>query len=115
MFKHKLHKALGLVAAVSLIAVTFLNPLAVFALDTGYKSPTGQAAGPGGHGDGFETTPTNAFADGGGVAFDLDSGTVGSLVCTDPARDKHDFYNYALGVPSGSTINGIEVRLDGFV
>jgi hypothetical protein len=115
MFRLKFSKLLAVVSALAIISVFIPTPLPVFALDTGYKSPAGQAAGPGGHGNGFETTPTNAFADGGGVAFDLDSGTLGSLVCTDPNRDKHDFYNYSLGVPSGSTINGIEVRLDAFV
>jgi len=115
MFRYKLNKFLGALAMLSILAVSFLTPLPAFALDTGYKSPAGQAAGPGGDGNGFESAPTNAFADAGGVAFDLDSGTVGTLTCTDPARDKHDFYNYSLGVPSGSTINGIEVRLDAFV
>lgn len=75
-----------------------------------YRSPAGQAVGPGGDANGFESNPANAFADDGLFAVDLDSGTVGGTSCTDPNRDKHDFFNY--GLTSGATINGIEVRLD---
>ena len=75
-----------------------------------YHSPTGQAVGPGGHGDGFEISPTSAFADDSVFAVDTNSGTSGSLNCTDPNRDSHDFFNY--GFAPGATINGIEVRLD---
>src|SRR5436190_17902505 len=59
-----------------------------------YHSPTGQAVGPGGDANGFESSSTNAFADDGLFALDLDSGTVGGLSCADPNRDKHDFFNY---------------------
>ncbi len=82
---------------------------------SGYHNPSAQAAGSGGDGNGFELGPTNAFADDGVFAVDVDSGTVGSAVCTDPVRDNHDFFNYGFTVPSGSSINGIEVRLDALV
>ena len=75
-----------------------------------FRSPAGQAAGPGGHANGYETSPTNAFADDSLFALDTDSGTLGSLNCTDPNRDKHDFFTYSF--TPGATINGIEVRLD---
>jgi len=41
--------------------------------------------------------------------------TAGSLNCTDPSRDDHDFFNYGVTPPTGSTIVGIEIRLDGLV
>src|SRR5262249_28886690 len=83
--------------------------------NTGYHSPTVQVAGSGGHANGFEINPNNALADDGQVATDVDSGTVGSLNCTDPARDNHNFSGYGFALPAGSTITGIEVRLDALV
>lgn len=75
-----------------------------------FNSPAGQAAGPGGDANGFEGSPANAFSDNAAFAVDTDSGTAGSLSCTDASRDKHDFFTYSL--TPGATINGIEVRLD---
>ncbi len=82
--------------------------------NTGWLSPTAQAAVTSNAGDnnGFESNPTNAFADGGGYAEDVDSGTGSSQGCTSILRDSHLFYNYGFTIPSGQTINGIEVRLD---
>ena len=69
--------------------------------DTGYLSPTAQAADTGGDGDGFESDPTNAFAD------DASSATnVGG------DGDRHRFYDYGISLKSGCDISGIEVRLD---
>jgi hypothetical protein len=80
--------------------------------DTGYRSPTANAAAPGGHNNGFEISPTNAYANGGGYATDTNSGTGSSTGCTDSSKDRHVFYNYGISVPSGNTVTGIEVRLD---
>jgi hypothetical protein len=86
--------------------------------NTGWRSPTAQAAVPNpgnGDGDGFEQyLPTYAFADDTNYARDLASGTAGTLTCSDSitTRDRHLFYTYTFGIPSGSTIHGIEVRLD---
>ena len=69
--------------------------------DTGYLSPTTQAADTGGDGDGFESDPTNAFAD------DASSATnVGG------DGDRHRFYDYGISLKSSCGISGIEVRLD---
>ncbi len=112
MFRFVSSKPFVIAAGIASLALLFSVPLSALAVDTGYQSPTGQAPGPGGDGNGFEISPTNAFADDGLFAGDIDSGTVGSLNCTDPVRDNQDFFNYGLAVPSGSAINGIEVRLD---
>ncbi|MFQ5879446.1 MAG: hypothetical protein ACE5IZ_04665 [Dehalococcoidia bacterium] len=78
---------------------------------TGFQSPTAQAADSGGDGDGYEDSPTDAFADDGNEARDRDSGTSNSTSCTDSGKDRHRFYNYGFSIPGGSAINGIEVRL----
>jgi hypothetical protein len=68
--------------------------------DTGFLSPTAEAADTGGDSDGFELNPTNAFSNGGGYASNIDG-----------AGDRHRFYNY--GISMGTcTIEGIAVRLD---
>jgi hypothetical protein len=79
---------------------------------TGFRSPTAQAVATGGDGDGYETNPANAFTDANGEAEDRDSGTNGTLSCTDPGKDRHVYYNYGFPVPAGAQINGIEVRVD---
>jgi len=68
-----------------------------------------------GDGNGYETTPANACADGGGYAEDANSGTGSSTSCTNTGKDRHQFYDYGLNIPSGATISGIEVRLDAYV
>ena len=74
---------------------------ACFSGNTGLRSPTAEAADTGGDGNGFEVSPTNAFADGGGYADNIDGGD-----------DRHRYYNYGVSVSSGCAIKGIEVRLD---
>ena len=71
---------------------------------TGYLGPSGQAADTGGNNDGFELNPTYAYGD------DL-------LYATnaDGAGDQHRSYNYGISLPSGSTVEGIRVRLDWWV
>ncbi len=110
MSKLRFGKFLELLAIVSL--VTSASLITAQALDTGYHSPSAQAAGPGGDGNGFETNPTNVFADDSLFAADMLSGTSGSVDCMSSVRDRQDYFNYGFSVPSGSTITGVEVRLD---
>lgn len=71
--------------------------------ETGFLSPSAEAADTGGNGDGFETTPTGAFADGGGAA---------SSVTLLVNGDNHRFYNYGFFLVGSCNIEGIEVRID---
>src|SRR5687767_4365605 len=77
--------------------------------NTGWVSPSNQASQSGGDGNGFQTSPTNAFADGGGTANDTDSGTSTSTSCTSTSKDRHAYFSYPLSIPTSSTITGIEV------
>ena len=67
-----------------------------------------------GDNNGFETTPTNAYADGTGYAVDTDSGAKVNSDPTGTGTDKHDYYTYGLldAMPSGANITGITVRAD---
>jgi len=69
--------------------------------NTGLLSPSAQAADTGGDNNGFEGTPTNAFANGGGVATNNNG-----------AGDRHRYFNYNLTFPTNCNVRGIEVRLD---
>ena len=69
--------------------------------DTGFLNPFAEAADTGGDGDGFESNPTGAFTDAGGIASNI-NGTA----------DRHRYYDYAITIPAGCDIAGIEVRLD---
>jgi hypothetical protein len=71
--------------------------------NTGFLSPTAEAADTGGNGDGFEVSPTNAFADDGNSASSVEALVTG---------DRHRFYNYGFSIASNCVIQGIEVRLD---
>jgi hypothetical protein len=75
--------------------------ISCFTGDTGFMDPTATATDTGGDNDGFELSPTNAFADGGGYASNIDG-----------AGDRQRYYNYGLPVSSDCVIQGIEVRLD---
>jgi len=66
--------------------------------DTGLLSPSAEVADTGG---GFELNPTDAFADGGGYASNVNG-----------AADQHRYYTYSISIPSGCPVKGIEVRLD---
>jgi hypothetical protein len=69
---------------------------------TGWISPTGNAADSGGDGNGFESNPSGAYADGGTFASNVNG-----------AGDRQRYFGYdTSAVPSGSNIEGIEVRLD---
>ncbi|MDP3769090.1 MAG: hypothetical protein Q8S13_13835 [Dehalococcoidia bacterium] len=56
--------------------------------------------------------PGNACADDAAFAEDTNSGSNTNTSCTNTGKDRHQFYNYGFSVPAGSTINGIELRLD---
>lgn len=90
-----------LMAAIVAGLGAFSSTGTTMAADTGLKSPSANAADTGGDNNGFEVNPTNAYADAGGYAENVNG-----------AADRHRYYNYGISVPAGSTINGIEVRLD---
>lgn len=93
---------LAMVFNMSMVGV-FIAPNVAQAAETGYLNPSANAADTGGDGDGFESNPTGAYTDGSGNAANNNG-----------AGDRHRFYNYGAnaGIPVGSTIDGIEVRLD---
>jgi hypothetical protein len=93
-------------AATSALTKGAANPIT-----TAYLSPSSQAAAAGGDGNGFQTNPTNAFTDNALFAVDTDSGTNTSTSCTDAGKDKHVFYGYGFALPSGATVDGLEVQL----
>lgn len=82
--------------------------------DTGFLSPSANAAVTSSAGDdnGFQTGATGAYADGGTVATDSNSGDGTSTSCGSSSKDKHRYYNYGISVPGGADVTGIEVRLD---
>jgi hypothetical protein len=84
--------------------------------NTGPLSPGTSAAQTSSAGDnnGYEISPANAHADGGGVAQDVNSGTNNNSSCTGNSKDKHRFYDFNINLPGGATVKGIEVRLDAF-
>jgi hypothetical protein len=84
---------------------------------TGYNGCAGNAPVTSSSGDnnGFEVNPGLACADGGGNAYDENSGTSTTSSCSSTARDRHDFYDYGINLPSGATVDGITVRLDAWV
>ena len=69
------------------------------------------AAASGGNDDGYETTPSDACAAGGGSAVDANTGTLlRSSACANTANDRHVFWGYDFGLPSSvSSIDGIVV------
>ncbi len=85
--------------------------------NTGYLNCGANAAvtSNSGDNDGYETTPSNACADGGGSAVDANSGNGTSTSCASNQKDRHLFYNYGISIPGGTTVSGIQVRLDASV
>ena len=78
------------------------------------KAPTSNGAVTAGSGDnnGFETNPGNAYTSNNAYAVDKNSGTTTSSSPADAGKDRHLFFNYSFGVPTGATVLGIEVRLE---
>ena len=82
-------------------------------VSSGWISPAANGAATGGDGNGFQTNPANAHIDDSTFAVDTNSGNNTNTTCSDTGKDRHVFYSYNVSsVPSGSTILGIEVRLD---
>ncbi len=81
-------------------------------LDTGFLNPTSNAADSGGDGNGYETNPTRAYSSNNSYATDSNSGNGTGTNCTGADKDKHQFYNYGMSLPGGTTVDGIEVRID---
>jgi hypothetical protein len=100
------------VLAFLILLFNFLVPQAIAATDTGFLSPTADLADSGGDGNGYETNPGNAYVLDGLFAVDSNSGTSTNAICSNKGKDRHRFYNYGFAIPGGSTIKGIEVRLD---
>ena len=87
-------------------------------VNTGPLSPSAHTPVTSGSGDnnGYQTSPTSAFVNDSVFAVDTNSGTNNNTSCTSNRKDRHIFYNYDFSsIPSGATITGIEVRLDGRV
>jgi type II secretory pathway pseudopilin PulG len=61
--------------------------------------------------NGFEVNPTNAYTNNGAFAVDNNSGTNSNTDCSNSGKDRHQFYEYNISIPSGNTINGIEISL----
>jgi hypothetical protein len=80
---------------------------------TGFLAPTAQAAETTNAGDnnGYESSPTSAFANDSVFAVDANSGNGAGTSCTSAAKDKHHFYNYNFNI-TPTAVQGIEVRLD---
>lgn len=93
---------------------TFTPVATVAPGNTGYKAPSANAAVTTSSGDnnGFQTNPTYAYASDNLYAVDTNSGTGTSSLYTSTTKDRHVFYNYAFGLPTGATILGIQVRLE---
>jgi hypothetical protein len=81
---------------------------------TGYLNCSANAAVTTASGDnnGFQLNPGNACADDAAFAQDTNSGTNTTLACANTGKDRHLYYNYNVSIPAGSTIDGIELRLD---
>ena len=84
------------------------------ATSTGFRSATSQAAVTSGSGDnnGFQTSAGNMLVDDGLFSVDTNSGTGTSTSCTSTSKDRHVLSNFGFSVPGGSTIQGIEVKLN---
>lgn len=84
------------------------------ASSTGFKSATAQAAVSSASGDnnGLQTSAGNMLVDDGLYAVDTNSGTNTSTSCTATQKDRHVLSNFGFSIPAGSTIQGIEVKLN---
>lgn len=81
---------------------------------TGFLSPSANAAVTTSSGDnnGYQTSPTNGYANDGLYAVDTNSGTGTSTSCTNIRKDRHLYYNYNISLPGTATVTGIAVQLD---
>ncbi len=90
------------------------TPTSLAGTSTGFLSASAHAAQTSNAGDnnGYQTGPTNAYANDSLFTTDTDSGTNKNTSCTDNGKDKHHYYNYNLNIPVAAPIRGIQVRLD---
>jgi hypothetical protein len=81
---------------------------------SGYRSATSQAAVTSGSGDnnGFQTSANNMLVEDGLFAVDTNSGNGTSTSCTSTNKDRHILSNFDFNIPAGSTIQGIEVKIN---
>jgi len=103
---HVTHRRWIIAVLVTLLLTMAYPATPSLAATSGWHSPSADVATSGGDGDGFELNPNKAYDDGGGTATNRLNGTEGDLT------DRHIYYNYGFDIPSGSTIQGIRVRLD---
>ncbi|MCG3112741.1 MAG: IPT/TIG domain-containing protein [Candidatus Manganitrophus sp. SB1] len=101
-----------ILASLVFLGFALFSPDALQAADTGLRSPTSNLADTGGDGNGYQGNSANAHTDDTLNAVDTDSGSSTGTSCTGMDKDKHRFYDYGFSIPGGSTVNGIEVRLD---
>jgi hypothetical protein len=80
---------------------------------SGFLSPAANVPVTSSAGDknGFQTNPSNAYANDSLFAVDTNSGTGTGTSCTASGKDKHIYYEYGFTL-NGASIAGIEVRLD---
>lgn len=78
-----------------------------------FHNPSAHSAETSNAGDnnGFGTSPTNAYTLNGTYAVDTNSGSNTGTNCTGADKDKHRYYNYGFSLPSGASIDGVEVQL----
>ncbi len=95
----------------AVLAAAILLPGLSFAATVGFNSPSANAADTGGDGNGYETTPANAYIADGVFAVDSSSGNGTGTSCTGTDKDRHRFYNYGFNLATGSTVQGIELQL----
>ncbi len=83
--------------------------------NTGLLGPAANAPVTASSGDnnGYQTNPTNGYANDSVFAVDTNSGTTTSTSCTNTGKDKHLFYNFGVNLSGTATVQGLEVRLDG--
>jgi hypothetical protein len=89
--------------AVVLPMFLLLQGVPAEAADSGWRSPSANAI----DNYGFTTTPTYAYGDG-GLAARTDQDFF------QPKDISHQYYNYSFNIPTGATIDGIELRIDGW-
>ena len=84
------------------------------ASSTGYRSAASQAAVTSGSGDnnGFQTSAGNMLVEDGLFAVDTNSWTSTTTSCTAAQKDRHVLSNFGFSIPAGSTVQGIEVKLN---
>lgn len=95
---------------------TYTAVVSATVIATGWRTCASNAASAGGDNNGYEGTPGDACGAGAPSATDVNSGTNTNTGCLNAGKDRHRFWTFTFGVPVAVTsINGIEVRLDGAV